>query len=642
MYAFGRWKTDLMSAIERYRRWLEENNMIGSETELRLFEMVDTLKNDLLNIAFVAEFARGKTELINTIFFSEFGMRLLPSEPGRTTMCPTELFYDRSYQKSYLRLLPIETRLEDVSIQELKKSPSRWTTIILDTHSPDKMADVFMEVIRTKRVRTEDAMRLGLYNPLTDADKTRNDGYIDIPKWRHALISFPHPLLMEGLSILDTPGLNALGSEPELTLSMLPTAQAVIFVLAADTGVTKSDMEMWDHHVQALTGDAQHGRIVVLNKVDTLWDELKSDDAVNRTIQIQCNAVAEQLSVDVENVVPVSAQKGLVGKVKQDAALEERSNIQALENLLAKDILPKKQLILRENILSEIGNMVNESRDIVVSRLNDANRQIKELNNLSGKNKDVISHLLQKTRNEQALYHKNLESFQISKKLFKAEHQALLKLLSLDELDKLMAETRKQMAGTWTTMGLKTAMKDFFNLMNQTIQQASLQTEKANVLLQKIYRKYNEEQKLGNARPKLFSINKFKQEMDRLHREAEAYRKSPITTMTEQSFVIKKFFISLVSHARSTFYQTYTEAESWNKTALRSLLSRLKEQKDQMKKRLESLRRINESREMLQGRIQELETNAEQLNTQLADINMLIETLNRPLDSFLGNEKSAA
>ena len=38
--------------------------------------------------------------------------------------------------------------------------------------------------------------------------------------------------LRQGLRILDTPGLNALGSEPELTLSMLPSAQAIIFLLA--------------------------------------------------------------------------------------------------------------------------------------------------------------------------------------------------------------------------------------------------------------------------------------------------------------------------------------------------------------------------------------------------------------------------
>ena len=43
-------------------------------------------------------------------------------------------------------------------------------------------------------------------------------GRVEVPAWRHALINYPHPLLKQGLVVLDTPGLNAIGAEPELTL----------------------------------------------------------------------------------------------------------------------------------------------------------------------------------------------------------------------------------------------------------------------------------------------------------------------------------------------------------------------------------------------------------------------------------------
>ena len=642
MQAFGQWKHDLIEAVQSYQQWLEKNHLIQPETELRLFEMVEALRADQMSIAFVAEFARGKTELINTIFFSDYGMRLLPSEPGRTTMCPTELFYDSKASRSYLKLLPIETRLSEASIQEYKKAPAGWTTIILDTESPESMADAFKEVVRTKRVTTDDALRLGLFDPVQDADQVNADGYVDIPKWRHALISFPHPLLQEGLTILDTPGLNALGSEPELTLGMLPNAQAIIFVLSADTGVSKSDMDMWHHHVKALGSDSEHGRIVVLNKVDTLWDELKSDKAVAKIIDDQCQSVARQLTLDKNNVVPVSAQKGLLARVRKDRALESKSNIKALEDILGEDILPKKQFILRENILSEIGAMIEESRNLVASRLNSVNKQIKELQSLSGKNEDVIQHLLKKTRADQDVYQKSLQSLKINRKIFIYEYQQLARILSLTELDKLMSDTRNQMAGTWTTKGLRTAMQNFFEVINNSIDQVGKQSHKTNVLLQSIFRKFHEDHQLADTRPKMFLTNKFSREIERVYREAEAFRKSPVTAMTEQSFVIKKFFISLVSSVRNTFYVASHEAKSWHKTALSPLFSRLKEHKYQIDKRLESLARISESKQTLQQRIVELELAAEKLNSQLADINMLVETINRPLESFLEDEKSAA
>jgi chromosome segregation ATPase len=195
------------------------------------------------------------------------------------------------------------------------------------------------------------------------------------------------------------------------------------------------------------------------------------------------------------------------------------------------------------------------------------------------------------------------------------------------------------MADTWTTVGLKNSMKEFFEVINNTIKEASARTDKTNMLMQGIYRNFNAEHNLGDTKPKLFSMSKYKRHMERLYHEAEAYRKSPVTTMTEQSFVIKKFFISMVSHARNTFFNAHQEAEAWGKAAMAPLISRIKEHKDQMEKRLESLRKINESRDTLQSRVAELERTAEALNTQLADLNMLMETLNQPLDNFIKKEQ---
>ena len=636
MQAYGRWRNDLVEAIIKYQNWLEANKMNSPETELRIFELIEALRSDQLSIAFVAEFARGKTELINAIFFSEYDRRLLPSEAGRTTMCPTELWYDSQADESYIRLLPVETRLDDTSIQEYKTDPINWTTIPLDTNSAETMAEAFKEVIKTKRVPAPVAAKLGLHNP----DHASDANMVEIPMWRHAMISFPHPLLKEGLTILDTPGLNALGNEPELTINMLPSAQAVVFVLAADTGVTQSDLEMWNHYIKPISGDSKHSRIVVMNKIDTLWDELKSDDAVNSSIATQCKSVAKMLDIVDESVFPVSAQKGLLAKIRTDKELLEKSNILALESILACEILPQKQAIVRDNTVAEIGQMASNSRDLVTSRLTDANKQLKELQSLSGKNEDVITHLMSKTRKEQATYHKSIESFTSNKKSFTTKHSELISTLSLTRLDQLMAKTRKEMTGTWTTSGMKSTMKQFFDIITETITEANQQTDQINTLLQTIYRQFHKEHGLSETKPKFFSMAKFKRDLERLNIEADMYRKSSMTTMTEQSFVVKKFFISMVSHARNTFFQAHQEVEAWGKSALAPLISRIKEHKHQMEKRLESLRKINESRDTLQSRISELENIAERLNTQLADINMLMETLNKPLDSFIRSADS--
>ena len=91
---------------------------------------------DKLVVAFVAEFSRGKSELINAIFFADFGQRLLPSSAGRTTMCPTELLYDAGRPPS-IRLLPIETRQKEATVSEYKNYADEWVTIPLDLSSAE-------------------------------------------------------------------------------------------------------------------------------------------------------------------------------------------------------------------------------------------------------------------------------------------------------------------------------------------------------------------------------------------------------------------------------------------------------------------------------------------------------------------------
>ena len=133
-------------------------------------------------------------------------------------------------------------------------------------------------------------------------------------------------VLKQGLVILDTPGLNAIGAEPELTVNLIPQAHAVVFILAADTGVTKSDLSIWREHL-ITEADNTDARLVVLNKIDTMWDALSTPAQVQAQIGRQRATSAEILGLPQEQVIPVSAQKGLLAKVNNDAALLEASNL---------------------------------------------------------------------------------------------------------------------------------------------------------------------------------------------------------------------------------------------------------------------------------------------------------------------------
>ena len=106
------WRANLTKTITNYRDWLATSPHSDSIQELRLYDRLEMLGRDQIVVAFLAEFSRGKSETINALFFSDFNQRLLPSEPGLSSMCTSEIFWDAREEPS-IKLLPIDTRLHD-------------------------------------------------------------------------------------------------------------------------------------------------------------------------------------------------------------------------------------------------------------------------------------------------------------------------------------------------------------------------------------------------------------------------------------------------------------------------------------------------------------------------------------------------
>ncbi|MCF6353990.1 MAG: dynamin family protein [Candidatus Polarisedimenticolaceae bacterium] len=630
LHAYEQWKVKLIQTIQEYQPWLEEHGMATPETRRRIASCLNTLKEDRLTIAFAAEFSRGKTELINAIFFADYGHRLLPSTPGRTTMCPTELFYDSAVDAAYIRLLPIETRLQDISLAELKEDAAEWVHYPLNLESSKQIEEALSQVGEIKRVTVAEAGQLGLYDDEMEIDQSTPTTHVEIPRWRHALISFPHPLLKQGLCILDTPGLNALGHEPELTLNILPEAQAVLFVLAADTGVTRSDLQMWQHHIKRFQGNRQHGLIVVMNKVDMLWDELRDKTDIQNSIRKQQSLTATILGVDEGSIFPVSAQKGLVAKVKQDDALLNRSGLPELETYLSDNILQEKQRILQDNTATDIGELLEDSSAIISSNLKQIKKEYLELKSLSNESTEIIIQLLRKLQSEKAKYLDDVAQFQVNRHKLKTQAILLRNALDLDELDRIITESHANMLENWTTHGLKNEMQSLFEKLRSRMQQVTLHSEALRKLVRMAYHRFQCDHGFAAIQPKMFSVMKYRLELQTLFKEAEAFRNSTITMMSIKHFVVKRFFNTIIDSARTIFVRANKEADNWLDTALQPLVYQIRDHRDMLERRLKNLREISNSRDTLQLRINELE---KEYKVQMRQLTALRNMQNRLIQS---------
>ena len=604
--SYRQWKARVARAVLELESWLGAEGQVTEAAHERIRRTLQALRDDRLTIAFVAEFSRGKTELINAIFFADYRRRLLPSAAGRTTLCPTELLWDDERNEAYLRLLPIESRARDMPISQVKADPMQWVHYPLHVQDPEQISATLRELSQTKRVPIEEATRLGLSAFATSPDGRVDATEVDIPKWRHAIISFPHQLLKQGLVVLDTPGLSALGSEPELTVSTLPAAQALLFVLAADTGVTRSDLEMWQHHLKGFRSGRQQGITVALNKIDVLWDELQEAKVNAAEIARQRADTAGTLGIDEDMVFPVSAQKGLLAKIRNDDRLLEESALPALEGHISTRMLESKHRLLLETLDAGVGGLLDEHRGRLTTQINQIKTQLADLEELRGKSDTVIGHLLDKTRQEQEVYVKGVHQFQASREKLIAESAVSLRILDQRFVGDLIEAADRAMTQSWTTPGLSMAMRKLFDELRRVMQTVDRECARIRALVEDTYRRFEGDFGFNVTPPEVFIANPFCVELDLLYQDMEAFRRSPNMAFSERGAVLKRFRRQLLSRASALFEQLRLAFDAWLQDALHPLAAQIQEHKQIMERRLENLQRIGHSKDGLQKRIDEL------------------------------------
>ncbi|MGV8894282.1 MAG: dynamin family protein [Burkholderiaceae bacterium] len=601
--AYSEWRTGVAGALTRYRAWSGQSQLADTASEQNIARLLSKLADDKLSIAFVAEFSRGKSELINAIFFANYGQRILPSSAGRTTMCPTELQYDEALSPS-IRLLPIETRAQVLSTSDFKAQSQVWTVLPLDIASSEGMLEAFKQVSLTKRVSIEEATRYGLFDAENPDDSLAVDeqGLVEISLWRHAIVNFPHPLLKQGLVIIDTPGLNAIGTEPELTLNLIPNAHAVLFVLAADTGVTKSDIDVWRNHI-----GSGSGRMVVLNKIDSMWDELRSPEDIEKQIERQIESVTRTLALPNKQVFPVSAQKGLVAKINHDTDLLARSRLPALEDALANALIPAKKEIIRAQLTADIETMTAEHLAVLSTRTRNVTEQLMELKNLRGKNHRVIEHMMQRIDVEKKEFDESLLKLQGTRAVFARLSMEVFTSLGMEILKEDIRTARDGMQQSNFSLGLRHAVRAFFDRTKDHLALSGQKTEEITEMMTVMYRKFSTEHGLAVSMPMPFSLQKYCDEIDQVEIVYQKQFGTAAIMTTPQVVLMQKFFDSIVSRVKRCFLHANRDVEAWLAVIMTPLETQIREHKSQLKRRLQSIERIHEATDSLEEKVLAIE-----------------------------------
>ena len=602
------WRQSISAALAEFRRWALVSRVLDDQTAARIAHLERRMQSEKLTIAFVAEFSRGKSELINALFFANLGSRFLPTGVGRTTLCPTEIVYDPSRPPS-LRLLPIETRESPRALREFIGELDTWKEIALDPARPETLAPALEALSETMVASPADAANLGF-----EADGTRP---VEIPRWRYAMINFPHPLLASGVVILDTPGHNTMGTEPELTVHRVPDAAAIVFMLGADTGVTRTDRDLWNEHIEPIHG-LEQSCYVVLNKIDGLRDGFKPESQVLAEIDKQVKSTADALRVSPTRVFALSAKQGLVAKIQEDRDGLIRSRIYRLEQALARGMVHQRRLDHAAAVRAETRAAFSESRALIDSRLSFASDQLEELLALQGKNQKLVETLARKAASERGRLEQARAVMMGMRTVHNRHMDNMVRMLDPNVAREAGIKARLGVLNSAFSKGIGEALDHFFRDSRSRIREAIEVIAEAKAMMSTVSRKFSEEYHVAHVEVPEFATDRFLVELDRLEALCARDFKGAGSLLTRRRSTLGAlFFDSVALKVVHVFEIADREVRTWMNGFIRPLETQLNHFQEQTNSRIEGMGRIQNAETDLLTRVEEMRALSADVAAQL-------------------------
>ena len=207
------------------------------------------------------------------------------------------------------------------------------------------------------RRRLDDGVVVERVDPATLADWVTEGGNPDNSRSIERVdIMLPHPLLANGLVIVDTPGMGGLGAgHAAATLSFLPFADGLIFVSDASSELSGPEVEFLD----SATGLCPNV-VFALAKID-LYPSWRRIETINaRLLHDQADAPV---------VVPVSSVLTPTGSEPPDEKLVEMSGVAALLARIESQIVSPAKAVAAQRALHEALGAVRQMKSALETEL---------------------------------------------------------------------------------------------------------------------------------------------------------------------------------------------------------------------------------------------------------------------------------
>jgi hypothetical protein len=191
--------------------------------------------------------------------------------------------------------------------------------------------------------------------------------------------------------------------------------------------------------------------------------------------------------------------------------------------------------------------------------------------------------------------------------------------------------------------GIRDAMNMFFRDVSENISKSGKQVEEIKHMMDSMYKKFSEEHGLSQSTPPPFSTLKYLKEIAKLEKGYNDHFNTALNMLTNEQFTITtKFFETIASRVVHVYEVANRDVENWLKAVMAPMETQVREHQLQLRRRLESIKRIHKATDTLEDRIAELEQMEAVITGQLDDLSRLQRGLAQALDFESGSQQLAA
>jgi hypothetical protein len=182
------------------------------------------------------------------------------------------------------------------------------------------------------------------------------------------------------------------------------------------------------------------------------------------------------------------------------------------------------------------------------------------------------------------------------------------------------------------TKGIRDAMTNFLKRVDQNLESANSQIEEINKMMEAMYRKLNLEHGINLISIPPFSMQRYRKEMQRLEEAYDQQFNTIFTFLTTEQFTLTtRFFETLASRVVQVFEILNKDVENWLKAVMSPMESQVREHQMQLRRRLESVKRIHKAADTLEDRIGELDQMLIEVSRQHGELSQLSQGIRAAL-----------